>query len=87
VNDPAFTRVLGMLLLGQENCELQVVERNEQDELDKEEQAATASRLGRSKEKKKESTKTKKQRNTKEGGGFFSNVEDFFGNMFSDDDE
>lgn len=85
VNDPAYTKVLGMLLLGEEDCELQVVEPHGYKEHD--EDAADTSRSNRAKEKRKESTKAKKQKSTKQGGGFFSNVEDFFGNMFSDDDE
>lgn len=74
-----------MLLLGEKDCELQAVESREYDEYD--EDTAGSSRLGRLKEKRKENTKVKKQKSTKQGGGFFSNVEDFFGNMFSDEDE
>ncbi len=85
VSDPAFTRALGMLLLGEKDCELQAVESREYDEYD--EDTAGSSRLSRLKEKRKESAKVKKQKSAKQGGGFFSNVEDFFGNMFSDEDE
>ena len=84
VNDPSYTKVLGMLLLGEEDCELQVVEQPEYNE--HEDDDTTSSRSSRAKEKRKESVKAKKQKSTKQGG-FFSNVEDFFGNMFSDDDE
>ncbi len=84
VNDPAFTRVLGMLLMGEENCELQVVEPQEYDSYD--EEATSSSRSSRSKEKRKDNAKVKKQKSTKEGG-FLTNMENFFGNMFSDDDE
>lgn len=84
VNDPSFTRVLGMLLMGEENCELQVVEPQEYDSYD--EEAASSSRSSRSKEKRKDNAKVKKQKSTKEGG-FLTNMENFFGNMFSDDDE
>src|SRR5690554_748302 len=84
VNDPAFTRVLGMLLMGEENCELQVVEPQEYDSYD--EEATSSSRSSRSKEKRKDNAKVKKQKSTKEGG-FLTHMENFFGNMFSDDDE
>lgn len=84
VNDPSFTRVLGMLLMGEENCELQVVEPQEYDSYD--EEAGSSSRSSRSKEKRKDNAKVKKQKSTKEGG-FLTNMENFFGNMFSDDDE
>ena len=85
VSDPSFTRVLGMLLIGNEDCELQVIEPKDYDAYDDEPEVA--SKPNRAREKRKESPKSKKQKNTKEGGGFLSNMENFFGNMFSDDDE
>lgn len=87
VNDPVYTKVLGMLLLGKQDCELQEVEVKGYDEFSDEFADTGTSKASRPKDKRKEAAKAKKQKSSKQGGGFFSNVEDFFGNMFSDDDE
>lgn len=86
VNDPSYTRVLGMLLLGDEDCEQGVAE-VPKEYVDYDEEADDKSQSSRSQKRRKENAKTKKQKSTKEGGGFLSNMENFFGNMFSDDDE
>lgn len=83
INDPSFTQVLGMLLLGEENCgqtesplEYEIYESNE-DEVEEKRTPKSTKRV-------KESKKTKK---TQKHGGFISRMEDVFGNMFSDDED
>ncbi|MGI6573810.1 MAG: cell division protein FtsA [Fermentimonas sp.] len=89
VNDPAYTRVLGMLLLGDEDCELKEMEApKEYEEYEREaEQDTRSSRASRTPWGRGDKTKKPKNPKEKEGGGFFSNMENFFGNMFSEEDE
>lgn len=91
VNDPAYTRVLGMLLLGDEDCEYKEVETpREYEEYEEEKEQETRSpRTTRTPWGRGEKTKKPKNQKDKEkeGGGFFSSMENFFGNMFSEEDE
>jgi cell division protein FtsA len=95
VNDPSYTRVLGMLLLGDEDCEQKEVEApKEYEEYEEEMELDTPTgrtswifRDNNKKTKKPKSPKEKEKEKEKEGGGFFSSMENFFGNMFSEDDE
>ncbi len=90
MHDPAFTQALGMLLFGEEDCELKKTEPVENEE----EEGRTSSSGWFSKaraqkpEKKVKPPKEKKNKPEKEeGGGFFSKVEGMFGGLFSEDDE
>lgn len=90
-NDPALTQALGMLLFGEDDCELIIVEQQEYDEFEENNSTFSSKRIGdlRNKVKKEKQKKEKKEKENKkerQGGGFFSKVEDMFGNMFSDDD-
>ena len=79
ISNPSFTQALGMLLIGQESCRLElqevIDESNDDDHIDKK--------------------RTEPKRNIKEGKknkksqkqGFLDKFGDVFGNMFSDDDE
>lgn len=93
MHDPAFTQVLGMLLFGEEDCELVRPEPvDAEDESD--------GRLGSSSwfsgrgrnprpEKKSKPVREKKPKPEKkeESGGFFSKVEGMFGGLFSEEDD
>ncbi len=89
-NDPALTQALGMLLFGNEDCELIIVEQPEYDDLGDGKTSVSSKRIGelrnKVKDKKKRVKKEKDDKKERQGGGFFSKVEDMFGNMFSDDD-
>lgn len=89
VNDPAYTRVLGMLLLGDEDCEHKEVQNPKEYEEYGEGQDTRSPRTPRTPWGRGDKTKKpkKEKEKEKEGGGFFSNMESFFGNMFSEDDE
>lgn len=89
VNDPAYTRVLGMLLLGDEDCEYKEVQNPKEYEEYEKEQDTRSPRAPRTPWGRGDKTKKpkKEKEKEKEGGGFFSNMENFFGNMFSEEDE
>lgn len=82
LNNPTFTQVLGMLLLGEENCGF-VEEPKEYEEV-----FSDSYEPDRKKEKSTKSAKeTKKTKRPQKSGGFISRMEDVFGNMFSDGDD
>ena len=79
ISNPSFTLALGMLLIAQESCRLdleEVVDKsNDDNHSDK--------KRSESKQSIKESKKNKKSQKQ----GFLDKFGDVFGNMFSDDDE
>ncbi len=77
LSNPSFTQVLGMLLLGEENCKLEIEEVVEENIDLKEPEKRAASKQSPKEGKKKKSQKQ----------GFLDKFGDVFGNMFSDDDE
>lgn len=90
-NNPAYTQLLGLLTFATEDCEAIAIEMGDDSE-EKEAQTATkkpsGGRLwGRSSSKPKEPAKVKKEKNTQDGGGFFTKMENMFGGMFSEEDE
>lgn len=77
-NNPSYTQALGMLFLGEENCEIEIrpLEGTDiQDEMSKDKNKSV------SKDRSKDQKKSKKSQK-----GLFSKFEDVLGNMFSDDD-
>lgn len=91
IHDPAFTQTLGMLLFGEEDCELI---RPEDDEVEDERSGRSGStawftgrniKSGRKPKMSKEEKKTKPEK--EEGGGFFSKVEGMFGGLFAEEDD
>ncbi|QRX64477.1 cell division protein FtsA [Dysgonomonadaceae bacterium zrk40] len=86
--DPSFTLALGMLLTAVDNCERDEVEMT--DAASEEEESSSSVWPWRSKsekEKKIKKEKVKKEKVEKTEGGFFTKMEDMFGNIFSEDDE
>ena len=79
ISNPSYTQALGMLLLGQESCRLNIEEvieeNNDYHSYDK--------KRSDSKQSTRESKKNKKSQKP----GLFEKFGDVFGNMFSDDDE
>lgn len=71
-NDPSLTQALGLLLLGWENCEKQVVEAELQEEDEK---------------PKVKPAKRSKSTTKKKAEGFFTKVENMFGGIFEDEDD
>ena len=70
VNDPVYTKVLGMLLLAKQDCELQEVEVKEYDEFSDEFADTGTSKASRPKDKRKEAAKAKTEE-FQAGRGFF----------------
>ena len=83
IGNPSFTQVLGMLLMGQESCKLdieEVVEKSNEDhyyDKKRSESKQSAKQIAKESKKNKKSTKQ----------GLLDKFGDVFGNMFSDDDE
>jgi len=92
INDPSFTQALGMLLLANEDCELVMVDSSEEDS-QKEERSVSGGWFGGKKKKprmeknEKNEKKEKKPKQEKQEGGFFSKMEDVFGNIFTEEDD
>lgn len=87
MNDPAYTQVLGMLLFGRENSELQKPEPVET-EVGENNKNSTSSwldsiRSQKSNKKGKHAKEEKKSKSEKSEGGFFN----LFGNIFSEEDD
>ena len=78
INDPSFTQVLGMLLLGQDNCEM-IPEQKEV--------ASNEESYNRRRKETNQSSKEGKKSKKNQKQGIFSKFEDVFGNMFSEEDE
>lgn len=92
MHDPAFTQVLGMLLLGEENCEMVRAEPIESEEEVESKSGYSGWFPGKGRnpkpEKKAKPAKPKKPKPEKEeGSGFFSKVEGMFGGLFSEEDD
>lgn len=92
MHDPAFTQALGMLLFGEEGCEMVKPELVETEEEEDSRPGSSGWFGGKGKnskaERKPKAAKEKKARPEKEeGGGFFSKVEGMFGGLFSEDDD
>jgi len=85
INDPSFTQALGMLIFAGEDCELQMTEASEATE--EESMSASAGWFGGKKKKPKSNKKEKKPKPEKQEGGFFSKMEDVFGNIFSEEED
>ncbi len=101
INDPSFTQALGMFLLANEDCELVMVESSEEDP-QKEARSVSGGWFGGKKKKprndknerkernernEKNEKKEKKPKQEKQEGGFFSKMEDVFGNIFTEEDD
>ena len=82
VNNPSYTRVLGMLFLGDEDCEQKEGETPKEYEEEGHKTRATRSQRKRS----RENEKTKKPKSPKEGGRLQTKMENFFDNFFSEDE-
>ena len=91
MHDPAFTQALGMLLFGEENCEMVKPDPVETEDEGGGRSGSSGwfSGIGRNTrpEKKPKSPKEKKPKPEKQEGGFFSKMEDVFGGIFSEDDD
>ncbi len=94
MHDPAFTQTLGMLLFGEEDCEMAMPEHvEEEDSSDNNGGFGTSGWFttkvrNQRPEKKPKPQKIKKQKPEKEeGGGFFSKVEGMFGGLFTEEDD
>ncbi|SCD19345.1 cell division protein FtsA [Proteiniphilum saccharofermentans] len=91
MHDPAFTQALGMLLFGEENCEMIKSEPVEVEDEESGRSGASGwfSGIGRNSrpEKKPKPPKVKKSKPEKQEGGFFSKMEDVFGGIFSEEDD
>lgn len=88
-NDPSYTVALGMLLTADEDCEQLAGELTEKDQAG-EGRSLSGSWFGNKKRRQKQEKKEKKPKAEKQEGGFFSNLEDVFGGIFTeeeDDDE
>ena len=83
ISNPCFTQALGMLLMGQESCKLdieEIVEKSNEDHYSdkkRSESKQSAKQIAKESKKNKKSTKQ----------GLLDKFGDVFGNMFSDDDE
>lgn len=85
VNNPSYTRVLGMLLLGDEDCEQKEVEAPK--ELEEHEEEEQDTRTGRTSWIFRDNNKKpKKQKSQKEGSRLQTKMENFFDNFFSEDE-
>lgn len=91
MHDPAFTQALGMLLFGEENCEMIKPESVEAEDEENGRSGSSGwfSGIGRNSrpEKKPKPPKVKKSKPEKQEGGFFSKMEDVFGGIFSEEDD
>ena len=83
IGNPSFTQALGMLLMGQESCKLEIEEVIEKSNEDHYSDKKRSESKQSAKQSAKESKKNKKS--TKQG--LLDKFGDVFGNMFSDDDE
>lgn len=92
MHDPAFTQALGMLLFGEESCEMVKPEPVEYDDEGDGRSGSSGwfgsiGRNTKAEKKTKGPRKDKKPKPEKQEGGFFSKMEDVFGGIFSEDDE
>lgn len=92
MHDPAFTQALGMLLLGEENCEMVKPETVEMEDEESVKSGSSGWFIGKGRntrpEKKPKPPKEKKPKPEKEeGNGFFSKVEGMLGGLFSEEDD
>lgn len=83
VSDPSFTQALGMLIFGDEDCELNVSVLPETGELEDDETGSSGWFGGKKKKQKNE----KKDKKTKQEGRFLSMMEDVFGGIFTEEDD
>ena len=85
-NDPSLTQALGMLLLGNLDCEEVIVEETD-NESEEKTGGVSSKRFGELRDKVKKEKKKKEEKKRASGGGFMSKMGDVFSGMFADEEE